>query len=317
MTANGALMFKSRVEPECPTLAHCKIAFVGSPVDERGAAACEAVAEACASVHKFEVDVYNPTYKLDGVAKHPPEIARMIEDSNAGVVLLEATTLGLAELLILLRAVRTAKLESVEILYVEPAEYTSSRRRDEEVGAQDEYKLSLNQKFTGVHGFTHQYYERSKNNHVFFVGFEYGRVINAFEERSYDDESLTSFSFIAGVPAFMPGWERSSIDAHLPALEHVGANASNIQFAEASSVRDAYRALWKLYSTSASELSIFYVSPLGTKPHAIGAALFLLETRQDERATSLFYDHPQRVAGRSSGVGSWHLVSVGGFPSAS
>ncbi|MEA9554536.1 hypothetical protein VC273_00925 [Xanthomonas nasturtii] len=312
MADEGKLLFHSKVEAECPSLKSYEIAFVGKPVDDRGIAACKAVAGSCTTVHKFEVDVYNSTYKIDGVIKHPPEIAKIIRDSNANHVLLEATTLGLAELLVLLRVLHTAGLDSVKILYVEPAEYTASRSR-EEASDQEEYKLSLNQKFCGVHGFMHQYDERSRNNHVFFVGFEAGRVLNAFEQRNYEKNGPTSFAIIAGVPAFIPGWELATIDAHLPALEDLGVTAGGIYYAEASSIRDAYRMLWRLYSSSASEHSIFYVSPLGTKPHAIGAALFLLETRQGDRATSLFYDHPQRVSGRSSGVGSWHLVNVSGF----
>lgn len=313
MADEGKLQFFSDVASSSPDIAGCKIGFIGLAVDERGAVACNAVAKCCSTVHNFEVDVYNSTYKIDGVVRHPPEIVKMIRDSKADRVLLEATTLGLAELLVLLRAMHSAEMNRVEILYVEPAEYTSSRSREDGGGDQDEYKLSLNQKFSGVHGFMHQYDERSRNNHVFFVGFEAGRVLNAFEQRNYEKNGQTSFSVIAGVPAFIPGWERAAIDAHLPALDDFGLNASGIYFAEASSIRDGYRMLWRLYAASASEHSIFYVSPLGTKPHAIGAALFLLETRQGDRATSLFYDHPQRVSGRSKGVGSWHLVSVSGF----
>lgn len=315
MAEEGKLLFKSRVADAFPGISGRRIAFIGPPVDERGAAACEAVKRVCTAVHKFEVDINNSAYKVDEVIKHPPDIAKLIRESGASGVLLEATTLGLAELLVLLRAMRSADMGDVEIMYVEPAEYTSSKSREEGGGEQEEYKLSLNQKFSGVHGFMHQYDERARNNHVFFVGFEAGRIINAFEQRNYEKNGTTTFSVIAGVPAFIPGWERAAIDAHLPALDDLGVNAASIYFAEASSIRDAYRMLWRLYSTSASEHSIFYVSPLGTKPHAIGSALFLLETRQGDRATSLFYDHPERVKGRSSGVGAWHLVGVSGFTS--
>lgn len=306
----GRLRFKSQVEPAFTRLGNYGLAFIGEPVDDRGAAACKVVTDSGVRTHKFDVDVYKAEYRIDDVITHPPELANLIRNSEVDRVLLEATTLGLAELLVLLRALHKAGLDSVDILYVEPAEYTSSRPRESSGGDQEEYKLSLNQKFSGVHGFTHQYDERSRNNHVFFIGFEPGRVLNAFDQRGYEKDGPTSFAIIAGVPAFIPGWERAAIDAHLPALEDLGVTAGGIYYAEASSARDAYRMLWRLYLSSASEHSIFYVSPLGTKPHAIGTALFLLETRDGDRATSLFYDHPQRVQGRSSGVGSWHLLEV-------
>jgi hypothetical protein len=173
-----------------------------------------------------------------------------------------------------------------------------------------EFSLTSNCKFSAVQGFAHEYDPGHPSSHVFMLGFEPARFLSAIEQRNWDDSHATRLSFVFGVPAFRPGWEANSIRAHLQVMEDLGLSESHMRYCQANSVRESYLTLWDLYRTLGEDQGCFFVSPLGTKPHAIGAALFLLETRGSDTPTSLYYDHPSRVPKRSEEIGAWHQVTV-------
>jgi hypothetical protein len=84
----------------------------------------------------------------------------------------------------------------------------------------------------------------------------------------------------------------------------------SITYCQANSIREAYFTLWELYRQLGDEHGCFFVSPLGTKPHTVGTALFLMETKSREVPTSLYYDNPERIVKRSTEVTAWHHVRV-------
>lgn len=93
-------------------------------------------------------------------------------------------------------------------------------------------------------------------------------------------------------------------------MDELDIDDHSIVYCQANSIRETYLTLWELYRQLGDERGCFYVSPLGTKPHAVGAGLFLLETKGCEPTTSLYYDHPVRVNKRSKGYATWHHVTV-------
>lgn len=298
---------RSRTTPNPPLLAGLDLALVGSVVDDRGTATTTTLKAAAAAVRTFVFEVKDHRNYLDGVETKMDRLSGELAGKRR--VILDATTLGIGEMLLLLLALTRAGVSSVEFLYAEPLSYTK-REATGGHAQQRDYALSTNCKFSTVQGFAQEYDSSRLAAHVFLLGFEPARMLNAIEQRSYEDPHRTTFHAIVGVPAFQAGWEANSIRPHLPALEELKIRENDISYCQANSIREGYLALWNLYRELGDEQSCFYVSPLGTKPHGVAAALFLLETKAADAPTSLYYDHPHRVLRRSSDVGAWHHVVV-------
>lgn len=298
---------RSRASTTQPALEGIELAIAGSAVDDRGRAAIGALRAAAAEVRIFEFNASSHLIYLDG---NETRIDRLrSEFAGKRRVVLDATTLGIGAMLHLLVALTRAGVQSVEFLYVEPLSYT---RKEEANGhaQQRDYALSTNCKFSTVQGFAQEYDSSRMAAHVFMLGFEPARMLNAIEQRGYEDQHKTTFHAVVGVPAFQAGWEANSIRPHLAAMEELDIRESCVSYCQANSIREGYLSLWKLYRDLGDEQSCFYVSPLGTKPHGVAAALFLLETKSSDAPTSLYYDHPHRVPGRSAEIGTWHHVVV-------
>lgn len=298
---------RSKTSPCSPLLTGLDLALVGPVVDDRGAATTNSLKAATAAIRTFVFEVKDHRIYLDGIETKMDRLRGDLAGKRR--VILDATTLGVGEMLLLLLALTRAGVPSVEFLYAEPLSYTK-REANGGHAQQRDYALSTNCKFSTVQGFAQEYDSSRMGAHVFLLGFEPARMLNAIEQRGYEDKHKTTFQAIVGVPAFQSGWEADSIRPHLPALEDLGIRENSISYCQANSIREAYLALWDLYRELGDEQSCFYVSPLGTKPHAVAAALFLLETKAADAPTSLYYDHPYRVPRRSSDVGAWHHVVV-------
>lgn len=283
------------------------VAIVGCAVDDRGTASIGAIRALAREVHTFSFDAEKHSLYLDDVETRLDRLKTVLSGANR--VVLDATTLGVGEILQLLLAISRAGMPAVEFLYIEPKTYT---RREPSGGhaQQRDFSLSTNCKFSSVQGFAHEYDANRMAAHVFMLGFEPARMLNAIEQRGYYDPCKTTFHAIVGVPAFQVGWEANSIRPHLPALEELDISESCISYSQANSIREGYLSLWELYRSLGDEQGCFYVSPLGTKPHGVAAALFLLETKSSDAPTSLYYDHPVKKPQLSSEMGSWHHVIV-------
>ncbi|CAD6879210.1 IncF plasmid conjugative transfer pilus assembly protein TraK [Methylomonas albis] len=217
---------------------------------------------------------------------------------------------GLGEVLQVLLAVARTKKLAIEFLYAEPKQYT--QRTSENIADRQmrHFSLTQNCQFRSVQGFAHEYEPNMKAAHVFLLGFESARLQNAIEQRGDFDQKRYRCHVVVGVPAFQAGWESNAIRPHLSLLEDLNITERSIAYCQANSIREAYLTLWELYKQLGDEHGCFFISPLGTKPHAIATALFLLETKGNDIPTSLYYDHPERVKNRSSEVAVWHHVQV-------
>lgn len=296
----------SRSEP--PSIKGVGVAFVGGTVDDRGSATINALKDAATTLSSFRFDPYNQEIYLNDQKTNRQRLSDHI--SNSSRILLDATTLGLGEILHVLMAARQAGHRTMEFLYAEPGEYTINNSKNVDEPHDREFKLTTNCRFQAVQGFAHEYRPNMISAHVFMLGYEPARIRNAFEQRDDLDRKRYGIHVVIGVPAFQSGWESNAIRPHLQVLEELDINDHSITYCQANSIRETYLTLWELYRQLGDERGCFYVSPIGTKPHAVGAALFLLETKGSEPTTSLYYDHPVRVNKRSTDVSAWHHVTV-------
>jgi hypothetical protein len=301
---------QSNVAPQ--QLAGVDLAFVGGSVDDRGSATIDALKNASGVISGLRYDPDDQNIYLDGQPSKRSRLAEHMEDAKR--ILIDATTLGLGEILNILMAIQIRRGSMVEFLYAEPGEYTKSKPADDEEPQHRKFALTTNCRFQAIHGYAHAYQANMLARHVFFLGYESARVRNAIEQRGDIDRARYQIQVVIGVPAFQAGWEANTIRTHLHVLEDLEVADHRIAYCQANSVRESYLTLWDLYRQLGDERSCFYISPLGTKPHTVATALFLLETRGNNWTTSLYYDHPERVSNRSSGYSTWHHVTVQ-FPS--
>jgi hypothetical protein len=280
------------------------LAFVGDDLDERSRAAIALVNSAAKEAHQAEFTVEQPhRLRVGANLLGPKELAKLV--GKARSLVLETTTLGTVEVLQLLRAAQDAKLEGVDCLYVEPKDYEkdtfleSSWSRD--------FSLSDSHRVAGVPPFLPMQAQLADRNVrlVAMLGYESSRLAGIFEQ---DPEMVVWRKFaVVGVPGYSPGWEQNALANNVDAL--YTHQFHPVRYCSASSVSGAYDLLTQIHAEGNDENPHTTVAPLGTKPHGIAAAMFLVDHSSYQQA-SLLYDHPIRTKGRSSKVRRWHLYRI-------
>lgn len=280
-----------------------QLAFHGDSVDERGDAALAVVKSASQRLVPCDYDIKESrTLRLNGTKTIRKDVVALFQPGMQ--VLLEATTLGFVELLHLLRAAHSQRLDAVDLLYVEPKEY----QRDVTLDAPwtREFSLSSSRRFEGVPGFVTDLsiFENRPGRLVTFLGYEGARLVQAYEQLG----GLTDWQKYAifGIPGYAPGWEINALANNVATLDK--HKFESVQFCPASTVSGAYRLLDDIFGEAGGDAPMI-VAPLGTKPHGIATALFLIEHSRYQE-TSLVYDHPERSRNRSQQVRRWHLYRV-------
>lgn len=269
-----------------------------TPLDERSKAAT-AFAFSHATKQfgiKFAIDG-NRTY-VDGEAATFGRLCAQL--AGAKSLLVEATSLSYPELLYVLTAATKEQVKVISLLYVEPQEYC--RPIEDRLCDHRSFDLSANRRFRSIRMFMTNLSEIPQGQAVFFLGYEGARLSQALQQA----EVLQSWTkhAVFGVPAFESAWE---IDAIANNIDHLSAG-DGIKYVAASSAAAAYRLLSELRANE-KEGNPILVAPLGTKPHAIGAALFLIEHNGLDQAV-LLYDHPECSSKRTLAVRRWHLYDV-------
>lgn len=287
------------------------LAFIGLQVDDRGAKS-KVLLESWIATNQIKSITYlanENRVKIDGEYLSRAQLKTLLSQSSRFI--LDATTLGVGEILYILLAAQLARKTSIEFLYLEPKLYSETSPANLIHRGKRDFLLTKNCTFRGVQGFAEEYQEGTSANHIFMLGFEPWRVQNAVEQRNIEDHlERYRCHAVVGTPAFRTGWESNTLMPHLSFFENLRISSGSITYCQANSIRESYLTLWDLYKQLGNEYGCFYVSPLGTKPHAIGAALFLLETKGNDNVTSLYYDHPERVSHRSEDVSAWQHVKV-------
>jgi hypothetical protein len=293
-----ATSFDAPAMPELLSGRTWDVSVSGNPdVDSRSKTAC-AYAKNHAAQH-LSIQYIPHQLTIDGVAATYTALKAKLRGAKS--LLIEATAMTCPEILYAMRAAVELGISDVSFLYLEPVEYRRHIRG--RLTDHRDFDLSENRRFRSLHGFMANLNELPLGQAVFFLGYERARLGQALEQ----EETLGQWRkhAVFGVPAFEPSWE---IDAIANNVQHLASSNYQVQYAAASSVGAAYELLNRLLREDKVEKPIV-VAPLGTKPHTIGASLFLIEHNEFNRSVLLF-DHPAPLTGRSTDIRRWHLYDV-------
>jgi hypothetical protein len=274
-------------------------AIVGEAIDPRGTAAIDFAKENAKSIHTFRYNSKKLLVEFDGQCFSAEEPERAFADLGDSPALLETTTLGFVEILLCCRALKQLKRCPITLVYTEPQNYYRPRRS--QIVHRRDFELSDEvEEFAGVPGNALLLLPERPLKVVIFVGFE-GQRLNRFLEQTSLSPSKCEFVF--GVPAFHPGWEMDAFANNFRVLKGEQM-AGRVHFCGAQSPVSAYDALTRIYGSCNGER--VSVTPIGTKPHGIGSALFLCEHSD----VGVVYDNPKRKKERTDKVGTWHLFDA-------
>lgn len=275
-------------------LPHDLVLLHGEELDERGESAC-ACAPAKARV-KLEFGVEDMSLTVGTETKSSDLAAELLGGYDLQKVFLEATTLGFAELFCAANALLSSGATTLNIIYVEPGEYTRVSK-----GAN---QFALSEPTRGYVAIPNAIVDLSSEDveaGVFFLGFEPERLDRALEE--YQMIASKDVKLVFGIPAYHPGWELDAIVPHLPALAQ---HKLQLDYCSANDPEAAFECLERTRSALGADRRMF-VAPIGPKPCGIASAIFAT-VYPDQ--VGLLFDHPRRKPKRSSGVDLWHRFTV-------
>lgn len=269
--------------------------ILSNPVDKRGRKANDF----CLSNSKESVSISydSKTMKLANISE--------IENLQAGIkLLIDTTTVGFVELLILLDKIKS-KIKSFDLLYLEPENYTNQDKTDL-ISRYFNRKFDLSDEINGFYGippFAPLSTDHFKSEFYFFVGYEGERLQRVIDDQEIRAEDST---IVFGVPAFSAGWEMNAIANAVNVMDLHNFNAE-ILYCGAENPLSVYNLLKEAYQglENHDDFQLIIV-PIGTKPMGIGVALFATEHEK----VRILYDHPVRKKGRSKEIANWHLYSI-------
>jgi len=266
----------------------------GEELDDRGESACQSAPESGRVRLSFGVDDMSLT--VGTRKKSSDSAAELLSEYDWRKVVLEATTLGFAELFCAVNALLASGATSINIIYVEPAEYTRDGK-----GAE---LFALSEPTRGYVAIPNAIVDLASEEveaGVFFLGFEPERLDRALEE--YQMIASKYVKVVFGIPAYHPGWELDAIIPHLTALE---SHKLQLDYCSANDPEAAFECLERTRDTLGAEKRMF-VAPIGPKPCGIASAIF---ASVYPTQVGLLFDHPRRKKKRSSGVDLWHRFTV-------
>lgn len=275
--------------------------FYGNPYDERGQAAVDFYSKKAMAKGVIISDIAEQSIKCNGELL----TRKLIEQEVGGHqnILIECTTLGLPEMLKLFKCLKALNVNNFKISYLEPDEYAPKRGFKERLLR--EFNLTKETDAKGVKGFAAVVEDGDKPSYVFFLGFEEGRLLKIIGQNEIVRDRIIP---VIGVPAFKVGWDIDSTRNNVRALRQIGVT-NECRYASSNDPLAAYDVLKKVFKQHDEEYP-FIISPLGTKPHAIGTALFLNAQLGDYCNMGVLYDCPIPCSDQTSGVGKWHIYEV-------
>ena len=182
------------------------LAVIGSAIDTRGRKAIEFAQGISPATKQLVYDPANLCLTSGEDVIQCDELADWLYVLHPHSLILEATTLGLPEILLSANAAIHNGLRQLTLLYVEPRQYLAPRqeisihRRDFDLS--DEITG-----YTAVPGWAFILDDTAPQQTVFCIGYEGHRLDQAFEQLSINPDHT---SVLLGVPAFRPGWEMNT-----------------------------------------------------------------------------------------------------------
>ena len=276
----------------------------GIALDDRGRAVLDDISTRTTSMKALQYDPDSLEVDLDGQQVLVDEFRDALRPFAEGRVLLEATTLGFAEIVLCCKALRSLGHDLFDIVYVEPNDYQRHPRH--RLLSRRDFELSSEVPgYRAIPGTALLLGDRKPFRTVFFLGYEEARIRRAFEELQMLSPATTSVTL--GVPAFKAGWEMDAMANNIAVIRDQNIRGG-VHFCGAENPRAVLELLNEVYQ-GLDRGERLILAPIGTKPHGIGVALFA--AMHDE--VGIIYDHPLRAKDRSSDVGHWHLFSIEQF----
>jgi hypothetical protein len=283
------------------------LAFVGEALDERGNLICHELGMSIKKkVNVLALDAMDMSFCINGIHIEFRELNsyldNLITNDEPKIFLLDATTLGVAELLYLLRWIqRKNKRYLVNILYAEPENYPPVFESSSDYGRHNFNLSSSSIGYKSLPGFTKTVPPSAKAHLIALLGFERVRLGQLLE----NDEGayIGNVTPIFGVPGFKPSYDKHSAYQNIESLILKGEKP---EFSSANNPYDTYKKLVLLKECLPH--AVINIAPIGTKPMAIGACLFVLENMY--KNVGVMYDHPIKNKGRTEGISTIHSYLV-------
>lgn len=276
------------------------ICFYGNICDDRSEISIELIKNKSKECIQFsyesstyELCINKQKYGIDDLDSYFD--TKISKKSN---IIIDCTTLGVPEILILLQKISDNQYKRVDALYIEPRDY---RKKSTQIR---EFELSNDfYGFNAIPGFSLSVNSDNSDKVVFFCGYESERINRAFEDLDLDGDNT---QLVFGVPAFQAGWEINTFSNNILLLENRDIS-ENFYYCGASNPIAAYEILLNIYRGLEADEK-FFIAPLGTKPMSLGACLFM--TYADKEKVAILYDHPIKKLGRSSSLSRWNLYNI-------
>lgn len=279
------------------------LVFVGEAVDDRGRHSLDLARASGEITINVSYDPETFLLTLGDRSFRVSDLETVRQEFAGQRVLLDATTLDAVEILVLTRAfLNCEQPRLLSFLYVEPARYLPCT---DEIGM--DLAFSFADQFRGlkaVPGFADELRADDKGRLVACIGFEPDRLDRILQDD--DGNFIHHTALIFGIPAYQTSWEMLAL---LPHERIIGQhqNRCEVQYAGANNPKATFATLKRIVTAVAQDAGErLLVAPIGSKPSAIGVALFAC-CRDDIR---LKYDFPIRLHNRTEGVGAIHRYLV-------
>lgn len=138
---------------------------------------------------------------------------------------------------------------------------------------------------------------------VALLGFEGARFKYLLETLQPEGDRVYP---IIGVPGFQIEYPFHTYEGNADPLE-TSHSWQNVAFVDAACPFSLFMELRRLQAQQNGQP--LRIAPIGTKPHAVGAAMYAVLNDSAE----LVYDHPIRKKGRTTGSGRYHVYRVSEF----
>lgn len=277
------------------------ICFFSDALDERGTGAIEMLKEVCKSSFYLKYDDAEFHLQLNETTCKIAKFIEYIKSIKNDTVIVEATTLSFAEIIyIFLATLKNDYISKIQILYIEPNQY---KFKSDSITTYDDFDLSEQLKaFPPLPKFTINV-EDSPVPLIAFLGFENARVGQIF---SADEGAYNKFMPVIPLPGFSPGWENRTINNHLKFFD-TKYFFDRLRYVSANNPYQAYSILEEISSIYKK----FRLAPLGTKPNAIGCAIFLVnQYKNHSLECGALFDYPIKTSKRSVGIGKVHIYNL-------
>jgi len=226
-------------------------------------------------------------------------ITEYITNLGGDTIYLDITGLSHAIWAPLLKSAIMTK-KRVEVVYAEPRSYSFSKTPTEA----EIFDLSTQiRDIAPIPGFSSLKEPLNEESVVFvpLLGFEGRRLAYVFEK--VQPPSNTTIPII-GVPGFRMEYPFYTYLGNRNILNIPKIN-NRVRYAVANSASDIFYQLNEISELYPKHL--MKIAPIGTKPHALGAILFALNSK---KSVELIYDHPIRKERRTAGSGNILVYSV-------